>query len=159
MSIGQIHIMANYVSLMPLTSLPVLWASDTIYAALITSSTTPSINDSDARWGAAGSQNYSTNEVTPGGNYAAGGVALSGNTVTTSFPNTNLNSTSPITWNANAANPTNARWVIFYSSTDAGKRVIGYGDLGSITSLVTGLQLKLNSSLSGTQPIFQAVAT
>lgn len=159
MAAGATHIIAKYVQNMALTGLPDLWASDTLLCALITTSTTPSISDSDPRWGAGGAQNYSTNEVTPGGNYSAGGFTLTGNTVTNSGSVISLNATSPISWAANASNPTNARWAIFYSSTDAGKRVLGFMDLGAVVSLVNGLQININSVSSGVQPVLQGTAT
>jgi len=159
MSVGQTHIQAKFVSNMSLTSLATLWATNTIKAGFITSSTTPSITDSDPRWGAGGSQNYSTNESTPGGNYSAGGVTLSGTTSTLSGAVTSLNCTSPITIAANASNPTSAAWVVFYDSTDAGKHVIGYMDLGGTVSLVPGIQININGVSSGTQPVFQGTAT
>lgn len=159
MAVGQTHIQAKFVSNMSLTSLASLWATNTVKAGFITSATTPFVTDSDPRWGAGGAQNYSTNEVTAGGNYAAGGVTLTGTTSTLSGAVTSLNCTSPITIAANASNPTNAAWVIFYDSTDAGKRVFGYMDLGGTVSLVPGIQININGVSSGTQPVFQGTAT
>ena len=144
---------------MTLTSLASLWATNTIKAGFITSTTTPAVNDSDPRWGAGGSQNYSTNEVTAGGNYSAGGVTLSGTTSSLASNVTSLNCTSPISVAANASNPTNARWVVFYDNTDAGKRVFGFLDLGGVVSLVPGIQININGAASGTQPVFQGTAT
>ena len=90
MSVGQTHVSAKFVSNMSITGLASLWASDTIKMAIITNAQTPGINDSDPRWGSGGSQNYSTAEVTPGGNYSAGGVSLSGTTSTLSGAVTSL---------------------------------------------------------------------
>src|SRR5208282_714329 len=140
MSVGQTHVSAKFVSNMSLTSLASLWASDTIKMAIITNAQTPGINDSDPRWGAGGTQNYSTAEVTPGGNYSAGGISLTSPTSTLSGAVTSLNATSPISIAANASNPTNARWGVFYDSTSTGKYVFGYLDLGSSISLVSGWQ-------------------
>jgi hypothetical protein len=155
MSAGQQVVTVKFALLTLLPSNPVQWSTDTIYAALMTAAVTPLKTDSDPRWGAAGSQNYSTTEVTPGGNYSAGGIALTGTTVTTASNINSLNATSPITWNGDPANPTNARWVAIYSFTDTGKHVIGIGDLGAVVSLLNGLQLKINANLTGTQPMFQ----
>ena len=151
--------MAKFVSNMTLTGLATLWATNTIKMAIMTNAATPSLTDSDPRWGAGGSQNYATNEVTPGGSYSAGGITLTSPTSTLSGAVTSLNSTSPITLAANAANPTNAYWGIFYDSTDAGKHVIGYIDLGGPVSLVPGLQINIAGASSGAQPIFQGTAT
>ena len=159
MSVGQTHVSAKFVSNMTLTSLSALWASDTIKMAIVTNTSPPAITDSDPRWGSGGSQNYSTNEVTPGGNYSAGGVTLTSPTSTLSGAVASLNATSPITIAANASNPTGAYWAVFYDSTDAGKHVFGYMDLGGPLSLVPGLQININGVSSGAQPIFQGTAT
>jgi len=159
MSVGQTHVSAKFVSNMTLTSLASLWASDTIKMGIVTNTSPPSITDSDPRWGAGGSQNYATNEVTPGGNYSAGGVTLSGTTSTLSAAVTSLNATSPITIAANASNPTGAYWAVFYDSTDAGKHCFGFMDLAGSLSLVPGLQININGVSSGTQPVFQGTAT
>jgi hypothetical protein len=159
MAAGATHVSAKFVSNMTLTGLASLWATNTIKMAIITNAAPPTVADSDPRWGAGGTQNYSTNEVTPGGNYAAGGVTLTSPTSTLSGAVTSLNATSPITIAANAANPTGAYWAVFYDSTDAGKHVFGYMDLGGPVSLVTGLQININGVSSGTQPLFQGTAT
>jgi hypothetical protein len=159
MSVGQTHVSAKFVSNMSLTGLASLWASDTIKMGIVTNTSPPAITDSDPRWGSGGSQNYSTNEVTPGGNYSAGGVTLTSPTSTLSGAVASLNATSPITIAANASNPTGAYWAVFYDSTDAGKHVFGYMDLGGPLSLVPGLQININGVSSGAQPIFQGTAT
>ena len=159
MSVGQTHVSAKFVSNMTLASLASLWGTNTIKAAFVTNASAPTVSDSDPRWGAGGVQNYSTNEVTPGGNYAAGGITLTGTTSTLSGAVNSLNATSPITIAANASNPTGAFWVVFYDSTDAGKHVFGYMDLGGSTSLVAGLQININGVSSGTQPLLQGTAT
>lgn len=159
MAAGDTHVSAKFVSNMTLTALASLWASDTIKMAIITNAQTPNITDSDPRWGAGGTQNYSTAEVTPGGNYSAGGITLTSPTSTLSGAVTSLNATSPISLAANAANPTGAFWGIFYDSTDAGKHVFGFIDLGGSLSLVPGLQININGVSSGAQPVFQGTAT
>lgn len=159
MSVGQTHVSAKFVSNMTLTSLASLWATNTIKAGFITNASPPAITDSDPRWGAGGVQNYATNEVTPGGNYSAGGVTLAGTTSTLSGAVASLNCTSPITIAASGSNPTGAFWVVFYDSTDAGKHVFGYMDLGGSTSLVPGIQININGVSSGTQPVLQGTAT
>ena len=159
MSIGQTHVSAKFVSNMSQASLASLWATNTIKAAIITNASPPAITDSDPRWGAGGTQNYATNEVTPGGNYSAGGITLAGCTSTLSGAVASLNATSPISLAANASNPTGAYWLVFYDSTDAGKHVFGYMDLAGPLSLVAGLQVNINGVSSGTQPVFQGTAT
>lgn len=159
MAVGQSHVSAKFVSNMSITGLASLWASDTIKMGIVTNVLVPLIGDSDPRWGAGGTQNYATNEVTPAGNYAAGGITLTTPTSTLSGAVASLNATSPITLAANAANPTGAYWAIFYDSTDAGKHVFGFMDLGGPLSLVPGLQININGVSSGTQPVFQGTAT
>jgi len=159
MAAGDTHVSAKFVSNMSITSLASLWATNTIKMGIITNAQTPGINDSDPRWGAGGTQNYSTAEVTPGGNYSAGGISLAGTTSTLSGAATSLNCTSPISLAANASNPTGAYWGIFYDSTDAGKHVFGFIDLGGPLSLVAGLQINVNGVSSGAQPVLQGTAT
>ena len=159
MAAGATHVSAKFVSNMSITGLASLWATNAVKAAIMTNAVVPTVADSDPRWGAGGTQNYSTAEVTPGGNYTAGGVACAGTTSTLSGAVTSLNMTSPITIAANASNPTGAYWLAFYDSTDAGKRVFGYMELGTAVSLVTGLQININGVSSGTQPVFQGTAT
>lgn len=115
--------------------------SDVFYGALITSSVTPAKTTADPRWGAGGSTNFSTNEVTAGGNYSSGGVNLSttitdnitrsGNVITFTLDNVSIAQ--------NASNPTDARWLIVYNFTDAGKRCVCAVDLGSVRNLSAGL--------------------
>ena len=156
---GATHVSAKFVSNMSITGLASLWASDTIKMGIVTNTSPPAVNDSDPRWGAGGSQNYSSNEVAAGGNYSAGGISLAGTTSTLSGAVTSLNCTSPISLAANASNPTGAYWGVFYDSTDAGKHVFGYIDLGGPISLVSGLQINVNGSSSGTQPVLQGTAS
>ena len=163
MSAGQTHISAKFVANMTLTSLTALWASDTIKMGIIaqywTGTSSPSITDSDPRWGTSGAQNYAAAEVVAGGNYAAGGITLTSPTSTLAGAVASLNATSPLTVTASASNPTGAYWGVFYDSTDVGKHVFGFIDLGGPVSLVPGLQINLNGVSSGTQPIFQGTAT
>jgi hypothetical protein len=159
MAAGDVHVSAKFVSNMSKTALASLWATNTIKMGIITNAQTPGVNDSDPRWGAGGTQNYSTAEVTPGGNYSAGGVSLAGTTSTLSGAVTSLNCTSPISVAANASNPTGAFWGIFYDSTSAGKEVFGFIELGTSVSLVPGLQINVNGVSSGTQPVLQGTAT
>ncbi len=158
MAAGDTKLIANFIKSMANNSPANKWGSDTIKIALITNATTPSVSDSNPCWGAGGAQNYSTNEVAAGGNYLAGGATLSGCTVTQSTNTVSLNATSPVSWAANASNPTNARWAIIYDNTTVNKEVLGYIDLGAVTSLVSGLQINFNGVSSGTQPVFTATA-
>lgn len=112
-------------------------SADTIKLGLITSVVTPAATTADPRWGAGGSTNLSTNEVTAGGNYAAGGPSLATVTWTLTGGLAMLDA-ADLTVTQHASNPTNARWGILYNSTDVGKRAIGYVDLGSAFDMTTG---------------------
>ena len=158
MAAGDTHIIGTYLQSMALNLPADKWGSDVIKCALITVATTPSITDVNPTWGAAGI-NYSTNEVAAAGNYTAGGTNLTSPGVSISGAVTSLNATSPISWVANAANPVNARWAIVYDNTTANKEVLGFIDLGAVTSLVPGLQININGVASGTQPMFKGTAT
>ncbi len=115
-------------------------SGDTFKMGLIDSVQTPAATSADPRWGAGGTTNFATDEVTPGGNYAAGGPSLSvvitdnwarsGGTVTFDGDNVSILQ--------NGSNPTNARWGIIYNDTDAGKRCVGYIDLGAVVDLSAG---------------------
>ena len=58
--------------------------TDTIKLGLVTSTYTPSATDAEPCWGAGGTTNTSTNQVTPGGNYTTGGASVANPTVTLS---------------------------------------------------------------------------
>lgn len=110
--------------------------TDTVNLGLITSSTTPTASTSDPRWGAGGGTNWSTNQVTAGGNYSSGGPDIvnvySQTSGTATFDATDVSITQ------NASNPTNARWGIGYNTTASGKQVIFYLDLGTAIDLSAG---------------------
>ena len=112
-------------------------SADTLKVGLVTSVVTPAIADTDGRWGAGGSVNYSTNEVTPGGNYSAGGPTLASATWTNVANVPTLRATD-VAIAQHASNPTNARWGIIYNSTDASKRALAFIDLGSARDLTAG---------------------
>ena len=159
MAAGDVHVSAKFVANSAGATPAALWGSDTIKMGIITNAQTPGINDSDPRWGAGGVQNYSTAEVTPGGNYSAGGVTVTSPAVSLSGAVTSLTATSPISVAPNASNPTGAYWGVFYDSTDAGKHVFGFVDLGGPVSLVSGFQFNINNASSGTQTVFTGTAT
>lgn len=128
--------------------------TDTIKLGLVTSAVTPSATTADGRWGAGGTTNFSSNQVTPGGNYATGGPAIANNAVTLTggaavFDGDDISITQ------NASNPTNARWGIIYNDTDAGKRAIGYVDLGTDINLSTG-NFSVTWNASGISSLNQA---
>ena len=112
-------------------------ASHSLKCGLVTSVVTPTISDTDPRWGAGGSVNFATNQVTPGGNYATGGPTLAAVTWTNVANVPTLRATD-ISILQNASNPTNARWGIVYNDTAANKNALGFIDFGSDRNLTTG---------------------
>jgi len=112
--------------------------NDSIKCALIDSVQTPATTSADPRWGAGGTVNFSTDEVTAGGNYVAGGADCANPAVTLNGGLAEIDFDDPATWAQNVSNPTDARWGIIYNDTSAGKECIGYVDLGSAFDMTTG---------------------
>lgn len=112
-------------------------SSDTLKLGITTSAVTPAVSDTDGRWGAGGSVNYSTNEVTPGGNYSAGGPTLASVTWTNVSGVPTLRATD-VSIAQHASNPTTARWGVIYNSTDASKRALAFVDFGAVKDLTLG---------------------
>lgn len=113
-------------------------STDTYKLGLVTSVTTPTETTADPRWGAGGTTNFATNEVTPGGNYSAGGNTIGASDHWTLTSATVTFDGDDITILQNASNPTNARWGILYNDTDAGKRAVLFLDLGTDRDLSAG---------------------
>lgn len=160
MAAGAVHVSAKFVENMALLA-GGNFGSNTIKMSIINNSITPAVGDTDPRWGAGGSQNYSTGEVT-GGNYPAGGMTLAGAAVSISGAVTTLSCTSPLSYSGNASNPTNCYWGIVYDSTAAGKYVLGFVDLtggGAALNTVGGFTFNVNSVGSGSQPFMTGTAT
>lgn len=116
-------------------------STDTFKMGLVDSTTTPTKTTSDPRWGAGGTTNFLTNQVTPGGNYTTGGPNLS-----TTITDNIIRSTNVVTFTLDnvsiaqhESNPTTARWGIVYNDTDTGKRCVCAVDLGSVRDLSGGL--------------------
>ncbi len=128
--------------------------TDVIKLGFIDSVTTPSATTPDPRWGAGGSTNLSSNEVTPGGNYSAGGPTIANTSLVLSsglglFDGDNISIAQDL------ANPNNARWGIIYNNTATGKNCLGYLDLGGVTDL-SAAPLNVNWSASGIASMDQA---
>lgn len=111
--------------------------TDTIKVGYIDSGTTPTAATADPRWGAGGTTNFSTDEVTPGGNYAAGGPTAANPTVTLSG-GAGVFDADDIATAQDGSNPTDARWGIIYSDTASGKNCIGFVDYGAVIDLSAG---------------------
>lgn len=112
-------------------------SSDQLKVGLINSAVTPDETTADPRWGAGGSTNLSSNEVATGASYAAGGPSLASVTWALQSGNPELRANAVVVAQ-DAGGFTDARWGIIYNNTDAGKRAIGFVDLGSARSIVGG---------------------
>ena len=112
--------------------------TDTIKTALVTNVTVPSVTTAAPSWGAGGSTNFATNEVS-GTNYTAGGIDIAATFSTTGAVGTLDGATNPA-WTQNGAGPTDIRWGIIYNDTATNKDCIGFIDMGggSDISLVDG---------------------
>ena len=125
---------------------------------LVDSTTTPLKTTSDPRWGAGGTTDFSANEVTPGGNYSAGGVNVS-TTITDNLTRSGAVTTftvDNVSIAQHASNPTNARWGILYNSTDTGKRCAIAVDLGAVKDLSSG---PFTLTWSGTNVVATSTST
>lgn len=107
------------------------------FLGLVTNATVPADTTADPRWGAGGTTNFKTNEVIPGGNYAADGASLANPSVALVGGLAEIDTDDPATWAQNASNPTNAQWGIIYNN-QAAKECVGYVDLGGAFDMTTG---------------------
>lgn len=111
--------------------------TDVIKLGLATSTVTPTETTAVPAWGAGGSTNLSTNQVTPGGNYSTGGPTIANNTYTLASATCTFDGDN-ISILQNAANPTNARWGILWNDTNAIDAAYAFLDLGGVTDLSAG---------------------
>lgn len=116
-------------------------SSDTLKVGIVKSAANggidPTKDTADPRWGAGGTTNLSSSEVTTGGTSYTGPLTLGSVTWTLVSNVPTLRATDP-SMAQDASGFTNGRWAIVYNDSDAGKRAIGFIDLGSDRSLVTG---------------------
>lgn len=121
-------------------------SSDTFKLGLVTNAVTPAAGTTDPRWGAGGSTNLSTSQVTPGGNYATGGPTLTSSSWSETAGTATFDA-ADVSIAQNASNPNNARWAIVYNDTSAGKEALAFVDLGGVTDLTAGnLAITWNAS-------------
>ena len=81
----------------------------------------------DPRWGAGGSTNLSTNEVS-GTNYTAGGNSCANPAVTETGNVATYDADDPATWTQHASGPTNIKTAVLYIN-DANDYAIGFIDM------------------------------
>jgi len=119
------------------------WAStDHFYVALITDATPPT-----ADFATPALSDFT--EVTPGGEYSAGGIDMGtyAACVTEAAGVVTFKSLeSPPTWAQDASNPTDASYGIIYN-TDSSDEAVGYVDLGGEVDMTAGaLTITWNAS-------------
>lgn len=109
------------------------WSSDTLKLGLVDDTLTPTAADTTPTW-----SDYSANEVSTGGGYAAGGVPLSGVTWTEADGVATLDDTGNVSITQDAGGFTDAYWGILYNDTSATDQAIGFLDLGGPVSEAAG---------------------
>ena len=107
----------------------------TVKWGLVTNAVVPSRSTPDPRWGAGGTTNFAAQEVTPGGNYVAGGTDLSSTLAGLPAPTHNG---SVVSWVADPGNPQDAAYAIGYNDTAAGKQCVMFVDLGGPLDMRAG---------------------
>jgi hypothetical protein len=119
--------------------------ADDFRIGLVTSVVTPAVNTAGPHWAGTGTTNLATNQVATATAYT-GPIALSSEAWTLTATGAALDFADVVVAQ-DASGFTNARWAIVYNNTDANKRALGYLDLGSDRSIVSGsLTLAINAS-------------
>lgn len=107
---------------------------------IMLTTSTPIFTATDAvpAYGTGASTDISTFEVS-GGIYVAGGLAISGPTVTRATATSTFNDDgSNVSWASDPSNPTEATWAVLYDNTTTLKHAIGFYDLGGNFNMRTG---------------------
>lgn len=115
-------------------------AADDIKCALLTNGTVPAAGDTTPTL-----SDYT--EVTPGGNYSAGGISLGtlGACVTQTAGAAKFDSSTDPTWAQHASNPTNAYYALVYHVTSG--QGLCFVDLAGPFNMTTGaLTITWNAS-------------
>ena len=130
--------------------------TDTIKFGLVTNSTVPTVLIGDPRWGAGGTTNFSSTEITPATSYTAP-ITLVNPTCTKDNTGFVFDADNPAVIAQDAGGATNIAYAIFYSDTSAQKNCIGYMELSTTgaISLAAG-SLTITFSGSGIGRITQS---
>ncbi len=128
--------------------------SDDWRMGLVTSTTTPAVNTSAPHWGGTGTTNFATNQVGTGGTSYTGPIVLTSEAWALNATGAAMDC-ADISLAQDASGFTNARWGIVYNHTDANKRAVGFVDLGSDRSIVTG-SLAINMAVAGILALSQS---
>ena len=119
------------------------WApTDDFKVALVTNAVNPTAADATPALA-----DYT--EVTPGGNYTAGGISIGAlSTLVSEAAGTmTFDSATNPSWAVNASNPTNAYWGIVYNDTFAGNQALAFVELGGpINMSAASLTITWNGS-------------
>jgi hypothetical protein len=119
--------------------------ADDFRLGIVTSTVTPAVNTAAPHWGGTGTTNLSTNQVATATAYT-GPIALTSEAWTLTATGAAMDFDDVVVAQ-DASGFTNGRWAIVYNNTDANKRALGYLDLGSDRSIVSGsLTLAINAS-------------
>jgi len=128
--------------------------ADDFRMGIITTSTTPAVNTSAPHWAGTGTTNMSTNQVVTTGTSYTAPIVLTGEAWALNATGASMD-IADVTLAQDASGFTNGRWGIIYNNTDANKRCLGYLDLGSDRSLVSG-SLTITMNASGILSLAQA---
>ena len=121
--------------------------TDLYKIGIITNAVTPLTGDADPGWAAARTTDHSATEVTPGGDYSAGGKDIT-NIYSEAAGVATFDASDQSPYVAiNGSNATDARWGIIYNDTDTDKKAIGFLDFGAVFDMTTGdLNITWNGS-------------
>jgi len=103
--------------------------TDTFKLALVTNSTVPTATTEDPCWGAGGTTNFSSTEVS-GTNYTAGGTDIT-STFSTAVAVGTFDGTTNPSWSQHASGPNNIRWGIIYNDSATNKDCVAFIEMGS----------------------------
>lgn len=128
--------------------------ADDFRMGIITTATTPAVNTAAPHWAGTGTTNMSTNQVVTTGTSYTGPLVLTSEAWALTATGAAMD-VADITLAQDASGFTNGRWGVVYNNTDANKRAIGYLDLGSDRSLVSG-SVTITMNASGILSLAQA---
>lgn len=120
--------------------------TDEFKLAIISSVLAPTAGDAGPHFNGTGTTDESTNEVSAGSEYVAGGNVMATPTVTLTATNSVFDA-DDVSWAIDASGPTDCRWGIIYNNTDANKRCVAFVDFGSSLNLQTAsIEVQFNAS-------------
>lgn len=108
-----------------------------IRAAIVSNATVPTQATPNPCWGAGGTTNFQTNELT-GTNFPAGGKVCAVASATINGSAIEIDFGDPTTWAQDPGNPSGCAFCIVYDNTTANKNCIGFVDLGTPYDATTG---------------------